>query len=469
MAVVCAVATIAFGIYPEPLFNVARDAGDAFSRCSESDTRTRALSRRRLIPGGELSARPLWGSCRIAPTAGQASTRVHRRARPHGGAVRRRRAGGGRTGHRRAVVGQAPARPLHRRGDVCSARTAADAGLAPCPMKSDTTGREVVGHARSASSSGTAWTLTVTPQSDGSVTVVRTASGERGVAGGVGRRSRSVPVRSRRASGGARSASQAARRLGVPGPGGGRPVPRARALNSVEIDGSRRPGSRSRAAGELAARRPRGRRARAPRIAASSSASPASGSAALGGRDDARRRVTLYGRSALDGPRSRSRSCRRSGRGREEWLVEYTFGRDGPRELAFRRADAERRRQPVAETVGAARPARSRRTARSRSRCSTPTWPWPPTCGARRAVLRGSPRHGTVERRCRTSTTTRAAPRLGRGGLKFGGGGYKRIKVHRSSSRRRARTRRPSERERFDCVAQASKVSATSQVQSSTR
>ena len=26
------------------------------------------------------------------------------------------------------------------------------------------------------------------------------------------------------------------------------------------------------------------------------------------------------------------------GNGREEWLVEYTFGRDGPREIAFRRA-----------------------------------------------------------------------------------------------------------------------------------
>jgi hypothetical protein len=29
VAVVCAVATIAIGVYPEPLFNVARDAGSA--------------------------------------------------------------------------------------------------------------------------------------------------------------------------------------------------------------------------------------------------------------------------------------------------------------------------------------------------------------------------------------------------------------------------------------------------------
>jgi NADH-quinone oxidoreductase subunit N len=31
VAVVCAVATVVFGIYPEPLFDIARDAGEAFS------------------------------------------------------------------------------------------------------------------------------------------------------------------------------------------------------------------------------------------------------------------------------------------------------------------------------------------------------------------------------------------------------------------------------------------------------
>ena len=31
MAVVCATATIVFGIYPEPLFDVARDAGAALT------------------------------------------------------------------------------------------------------------------------------------------------------------------------------------------------------------------------------------------------------------------------------------------------------------------------------------------------------------------------------------------------------------------------------------------------------
>ena len=31
VALVCAAATIVFGVYPEPLFNVARDAGAAFT------------------------------------------------------------------------------------------------------------------------------------------------------------------------------------------------------------------------------------------------------------------------------------------------------------------------------------------------------------------------------------------------------------------------------------------------------
>ena len=35
MALVCATAAIAFGIYPEPLFEVARDAGAALTSWSE--------------------------------------------------------------------------------------------------------------------------------------------------------------------------------------------------------------------------------------------------------------------------------------------------------------------------------------------------------------------------------------------------------------------------------------------------
>ena len=50
--------------------------------------------------------------------------------------------------------------------------------------------------------------------------------------------------------------------------------------------------------------------------------------------------MTLYGRVALDGDVSVPFIPSVAGNGREEWLVEYTFGRDGPREIAFRRIDA---------------------------------------------------------------------------------------------------------------------------------
>ena len=36
VAVLCAALTVAIGIYPEPLFDVARDAGDALRRWSEA-------------------------------------------------------------------------------------------------------------------------------------------------------------------------------------------------------------------------------------------------------------------------------------------------------------------------------------------------------------------------------------------------------------------------------------------------
>ena len=67
--------------------------------------------------------------------------------------------------------------------DVCSAQAAKDAGLGPCPLSSDLTGHEVSVTAFSIEV-GHRWTLTVTPQSDGSVAIVRTASGSGGIAAG---------------------------------------------------------------------------------------------------------------------------------------------------------------------------------------------------------------------------------------------------------------------------------------------
>jgi hypothetical protein len=71
-------------------------------------------------------------------------------------------------------------------GDVCSQGDARRAGLAPCPLKSDQTGADGTATAFSVELGGK-WLLTVTPNSDGTVTIVRTGGGTAGVAGGSGR------------------------------------------------------------------------------------------------------------------------------------------------------------------------------------------------------------------------------------------------------------------------------------------
>ena len=77
--------------------------------------------------------------------------------------------------------------------DICNARVARDAGLAPCPMRSDVTGHEATATAFSVEL-GHRLTLTVTPNSDGTVTIVRTAAGIAGLSGGVGPELSAGPV-----------------------------------------------------------------------------------------------------------------------------------------------------------------------------------------------------------------------------------------------------------------------------------
>jgi len=86
------------------------------------------------------------------------------------------------------AVGAAVARALRHAvcvagGDVCESADARRAGLAPCPLRSDTTGGEGSVTAFSVEVGGR-WVLTVTLRSDGSVSVVRTAAGSAGVSGG---------------------------------------------------------------------------------------------------------------------------------------------------------------------------------------------------------------------------------------------------------------------------------------------
>jgi hypothetical protein len=70
-------------------------------------------------------------------------------------------------------------------GDICTSGDAARAGLLPCPLRSSITGGEASVTAFSIALGGRA-TLTVTPQSDGTVLVVRTGQLSAGVEPGVG-------------------------------------------------------------------------------------------------------------------------------------------------------------------------------------------------------------------------------------------------------------------------------------------
>ena len=112
--------------------------------------------------------------------------------------------------------------------DICDARMAADAGLAPCPLGSETTGHEATATAFSIEL-GHRLTLTVVPNSDGSVTVVRTAGGIAGVSTGYGWEVAAGPAQLE--AGGddrAHRAGAGRGRLGVPQPGRRGRLPPAR-------------------------------------------------------------------------------------------------------------------------------------------------------------------------------------------------------------------------------------------------
>ena len=371
-----------------------------------------------------------------------------------------------------------------RLGSASSAATSATPrrprgrGLAPCPLQSDTDGPRGVGHGVQHRGRRHRWTLTVTPQSDGTVDGRADRGRHRAALRGRRRARSSRPGRcgSRRAGRrGARARVQAARGWEFPDQAtADRFLEHAVAQQRSMSAASRPPGTRSRAASEVAgggrvavgargprrARRPR-RRRRGP------------GGRARRARSTARRRRhALRARRARRRRRSRPVRCRRSGPAREEWIAEYTFGRDGPRELAFRTARAERARASSSTETVARLDLRDPGEPRGRARrCSTPRLPWPPSGAASARVLAsGSRPTARSSARSRRSTTTRAASSGSvSGGWKFGGG----VQAHQGpqAARRGDRARRggPSERERFDCAAQGRRWPATSQVQSSTR
>ena len=302
-------------------------------------------------------------------------------------------------------------------GDICDARMAADARAGAVPDEVGHYGRTRARSPRSASSSGIAWTLTVTPHSDGTrrgrAHGGRQRGRDRGIGVGVRRRARS---RSRRAG------RRGSRRGSRPRAGGSSPTrPTAErflehAVNNASTDDRFPPawhsvegwrGARRRSAIDGRRRRPRGARRRlsgAPR--------PAGG--ALGARrtrdgvvhartaGSARRRPTVDVQLPLttvhgSGARSGSSSTRSVAAARA-------------RSRSARRA-RERAGQQVTETV-------ERLDLRDPATCAVAAplldarWPWPATASRTcRPSRRGSRATARSSARSPASTTTpRACP-----------------------------------------------------------
>ncbi len=338
--------------------------------------------------------------------------------------------------------------------DVCSDDAARAAGLAPCPLRSDTTGWDGYVTVFSAEVGGK-WTLTVTRRSDGSVSVVRTAGAHKGGSVGIGVSAGAGPiVFDVGASGSARRRIQAARAWEFPDQATADRFLKHSLRNAIDEDRWPAAWHSVEKGDEVAAMvgaagRAEGYRDRGDLLGFAGSWQDADGARRTRDGD-----ITLYSRTALDGPEASVPLLPSLGRGRDEWMVEYTFGRDGPRELVFRRARPEAHGDRVVETVArldlrdpanleAARPLLSQGL------------PWPPGTGPRkRAVLDRIASHGVVEHAVYAldDASTGVSGSV-RGGLKFGAGGRK-IEVHKRLVEAGARTGGSSERERFDCVDQ---------------
>jgi hypothetical protein len=153
---------------------------------------------------------------------------------------------------------------------------------------------------------------------------------------------------------------------------------------------------------------------------------------AIGARETRDGLRTIYTRIALDGPEI-SVPFRSSpyGRGRDEWVAEYTSGPDGPREIAFRQASPSHAGATVTETVARldlrdpANLAIARALFDSKDR-------WTAVGGAgKQAVMDRIATHGVVERTVtRVEDDSTGASLAISGGWKFGLGG-KKLSVHK--------------------------------------
>ncbi|MDA0178898.1 hypothetical protein OJ997_01220 [Solirubrobacter phytolaccae] len=333
--------------------------------------------------------------------------------------------------------------------DICDAQMAREAGLAPCPMGSDLTGREVSATAFSIEV-GHRWTLTVTPNSDGTVSIMRTASGHAGVVDGFSPELSLGPVKFEvGGEAGAKARVQGAYGWTFPNQAAADEFIES---NLKELRADRWPQHwvSVEGSGEVSAMVGLALggdvRERLDLVGFSGS-----GHGAIGARlVHAGNVVTVYGRATLDGPELARALMPTIGRGREDWVVEYTFDGNGPRELAFRRVEPSDRDSRQTETV-ARLDLRDPTNAAAARPLLDARLPWGPEERAAFAVAGARiASHGTIERTVSSvSDDSRGISGSVRGGAKFGGSA-KKIDVHRSLVEASARTG-GYDRRRLDC------------------
>jgi hypothetical protein len=335
-------------------------------------------------------------------------------------------------------------------GDICTSGDARRAGLPPCPLRSETTGAEGSLTAFSIELGGK-WTLTVTPQSDGTVAVVRSAGTSAGVKGGPSAGGNIGPVKFEAGADGAvRGRVQVAR--------GWTFRDRATANRFLEhsvknaFDDEHWPwtwqsgelGSEVSAQADISAG--------ADGVAGGDIVAVSmSGQAAIGMRKGRDGTSTTYTRISLSGPDVTVPFAPSTGRGRSEWIAEYTRDTSGPREIVFRTAAPSHAGKELTETVARLDLRDPANLAVARPLLDSPE-PWSSVGGAgKQAVMDRIATHGVVERTISAvDDRSWGASAAVKAGLRFSLGG-KRVKVHKTL--REATIQRGALRgARLDCV-----------------
>ncbi|MDA0159350.1 hypothetical protein OM076_03650 [Solirubrobacter ginsenosidimutans] len=318
-------------------------------------------------------------------------------------------------------------------GDVCNSEDARRAKLAPCPLRTELKGHEGSITAFSLEL-GEKSTLTVTPQSDGTVLVVRTAGVTGGFAGALGFGGEAGPVRfDAGVDGTVRARIQGARGWVFPD----QATAKAFLEHSVEhaIDEQRWPASWWSGEGAAEVAGAAGVSVGSEDHAAGLGGTSATGNIAVGFRRSRDGSTTIYTRQAIEAPEVNLPLLSSPvDLGKAQWVAEYTRGPHGePREFVLRTAISKPPGNTVTEVAAhldVSDPANFEYIRPAVDDYGVPRAA--PLGSMRQVILDRIATHGTVDTIVSTvNETSRGLSVSAKIGLKFGLGG-KQLTVHKS-------------------------------------